>query len=359
MKTMKLKIYTAIAALALVATYVNADEVSDRIQAGQRQDQRDQDMRQAQESSAQFWADYEIQFEADYQRRQAALGADDDNRAQDWWGAIAVNLASGAGAWNANHLSGGNSLKEIQRYCEQNDCELVAVFKNTCVAAAQNLLGSLFWADDVKEDLAIKNATAKCRLDKASGTSCKTSKDHVACSGYQYQKYRGKLSNFNRGGLLGVIWPKFSGIPAVQPASVIYKPAAVLLTLQARSLRDADAISATHSMEAGKNITVWGAMATSESGGFGLGLGITEAIAKADALKKCANPACAVNKSYQGGICVAAVSGNSVDGKAVGAVDALKTKELAENAVMNGCKARGWLNCKIIVTQCVDGTSLQ
>lgn len=353
---MKLKIYTVLAALTLLVTHANADDVSDRIQAGQRQEQRDQEAMQAQENSAQFWADYEVQLEADHQRRQAALGADNNNRAQDWWGSIAVNLASGAGVWNANHLSGGNSLKEMQNYCQQNDCELVAVFKNTCIAAAKNSQGSLFWADDVKEDVAIKNATGKCRLDKASGASCKTSKDLVACSGYNYQKYRGKLSNFNRGGLIGVMWPKFSGIPEVQPSGVIYKPAAVLLTAQARSLRDADAISVAKAMEEGKEILHWSAIATSESGSLGLGLGITEAIAKADAMKKCASPACTVNKSYRGDICISAVSGNSVDGVAKGAMDALKTKELVEEALMSGCKSRGWLNCKIMVTQCIDAT---
>jgi hypothetical protein len=348
---MKLKIYIASAVLALFTTHADADEVAGR----QRQDQIDQEMRQAQANEAQFWADYENQLAADHQRRQAALGADNSNRAQDWWGSMAVNSETGIGAWNANHLSGSDSLQEIQNYCQHNACNVVAVFKNTCVAAAQNSKGALFWADDVKEDIAVKNAIGKCKLDQAVGTSCKASKDLVACSGYNYQKYRGKLSNFNRGGLMGVIWPKFSGIPEVQPPGVIYKPSVAMLTSQTESSPDIEtAFVAQVATDAKKSEPRWAAMASSQSGEFGLGLAVTESIAKADALRKCAAPDCAVRKSYQGNICIAAVTGSTADGKEVGGMDALETKELAEATVLNGCKASGWLNCKVIISECID-----
>ena len=98
---------------------------------------------------------------------------------------------------------------------------------------------------------------------------------------------------------------------------------------------------------------LWGAIATGQTG-LGLGMGLTEAIAQADALKKCEGD-CVIKFSYEGDICIATGTGKTADGKEVTGIDAAKTKELVEASVHKTCAQRG-MECTIASLDCLDLT---
>jgi hypothetical protein len=213
------------------------------------------------------------------------------------------------------------------------------------VAGVTNAAGSAFWADDVKPRKALNAATKKCRADPASGRSCEAPKDFNVCSGYAYQKYDGKLSNYNRGGLIGVLAPGLSNIPDLAPAQVIYNPSLVQFTAQTSAVRTTGADAA---LAANQSLQ--------EGGALGLGMGISEDIAKADAVKKCAVSDCVIQTSYQGDICIAVVTGKNAQGNDISAMDAQKTKAEVEAKLLDGCVDKGITGCKIKMMECMDLT---
>jgi hypothetical protein len=359
----------ALSSLAL-STASLADEVSDRIQAQQRQQQADNEqgyqMQQQQQADADaYWAENGAAIMAaeaeNRARRQAALNDDDANRTSDWWGAISVNVRTGAWGNALQRTSGAQAMADVKEVCPDADCALLALFRNTCVAGVTNAAGSAFWADDVKPRKALNAATKKCRADPASGRSCEAPKDFNVCSGYAYQKYDGKLSNYNRGGLIGVLAPGLSNIPDLAPAQVIYNPSLVQFTAQTSAVRTtgADAaLAANQSLQEGGALPLlWGAIATGQAGGaLGLGMGISEDIAKADAVKKCAVSDCVIQTSYQGDICIAVVTGKNAQGNDISAMDAQKTKAEVEAKLLDGCVDKGITGCKIKMMECMDLT---
>jgi hypothetical protein len=346
-----------------------SDEVSDRIQAQQRQqadNEQAYQMQQQQQAEADaYWAENGaaiLAAEAENRaRRQAALNDDDANRTSDWWGAISVNVRTGAWGNALQRNSGAQAIADVKQVCPDADCAMLALFRNTCVAGVTNAAGSAFWADDVKPRRALNAAMKKCKADPASGHSCEAPKDFNVCSGYAYQKYDGKLSNYNRGGLIGVFAPGLSNIPDLAKPEVFYNPSLVQFSAQTSAVRASGADAALAVDRTLKNggalPALWGAIATGQGGGaLGMGMGLTEAIAKADAMKKCAAGDCVVQTSYQGDICIAVVTGKSADGKDVSAMDAQKTKADVETKLFQGCADKGVLDCKIVMMECMDLT---
>ena len=362
----KLNALTLGCTLLFLSASASSDEVSDRIQAQQRQQQSDNEQgymhqQQQQAEADAYWAENGAAImaaEAERrQQRQAALNDDDYNRTSDWWGAISVDVRTGVWGNALQRSSGAQAMQDVKQVCPDKDCALLALFRNTCVAGVTNSAGSAFWADDVKPSKALNLAMKKCKLDPASGRSCEAPKDFNVCSGYRYQKYDGKLSNYNRGGLIGVFAPGLSNIPDLAAPEVFYNPGLVQFTGQSNNVRTGSAEAALSSnkqiQSAGAMPPLWGAIATGQSG-LGLGMGLTEAIAQADALKKCEGD-CVIKFSYEGDICIATGTGKTSDGRLVTGIDAAKTKELVEASVHKTCAERG-MECTIASVDCLDLT---
>ena len=353
-------------ALTLLSAYACGDEVSDRIQSQQRQQQSDNEQgylhqQQQQADADAYWAENGAAIMAAEakrrQQRQAALNDDDFNRSSDWWGAISVNVHTGAWGNALQRSSGALAMQDVKAVCPDKDCALLALFRNTCVAGVTNAAGSAFWADDVKPRAALNLAMKKCKLDPASGRSCAAPKDFNVCSGYAYQKYDGKLSNYNRGGLLGVLAPGLSNIPDLAAPEVFYNPGLVQFTGQSNSVRaeSADAALASNSrlQNASTMAPLWGAIATGQNG-LGMGMGLTEEIAQADALKKCEGD-CIIKFSYEGDVCIATGTGKTAAGRVVSGIDVAKTKALVEASVHKSCADQGMV-CTIASVDCLDLT---
>lgn len=317
----------------------------------------EQQQRQQQQSQ-QYWNNHWAAVEAE-RRRQVALGNDDVNRSNDWWGTVAVHLPSGRWFWSVNHRDARQAYAQVTEGCPEGNCALLAMFRNTCVAAAEDAEGLLFWADHEKKNLAASHAADKCRQSSSSPASCSTPKNLIACSGYAYSDWDGKLSKFNRAGLIGVVAPKMAGIPDLAAAETIYNPALVMLTAQPTHLRDEEALASVQAMGEGRPKPLWGAIALSKAGGMGMGMGLTEAIAKSDALKKCTTGECEVVTSFEGDICLSFGSGRNADGQNYLFVNALKDKAEAESVTLAECKAHGNANCRIESTDCVRTSSLK
>jgi hypothetical protein len=364
-KNSALNLVLAMSSMLLFCGHAQADEVSDRIQAQQRQQQADNEqgyqMQQQQAKADAYWAENGeaiMAAEAENRaRRQAALNNDDANRISDWWGAISVNVRTGVWANALHRASGAQAMADVKEVCPEADCALLGLFRNTCVAGVTNAAGSAFWADDVKPRKALAAAMKKCRTDPASGKSCEAPKNFDVCSGYAYQKYDGKLSNYNRGGLIGVLAPGLSNIPDLAKPKVIYNPGLVQFTAQPNSLRMAGAEAALASNRAlhsaGAHPPLWGAIAVGTAG-MGMGMGITQAIANADAMKKCTGE-CAIKFSFEGDACIAVGTSKSPDGKESSGIDVAKTKALVEASVKKTCAERG-IACTIASIECLDLT---
>jgi Domain of unknown function (DUF4189) len=302
--------------------------------------------------------------EANRQAIARQISVDNANRVRDWWGAYSLNLATGATSWGTHYDSAKEAMQGAQATCANDRCSVLSLFRNTCVASAIDDQGRMFWADHVKPKTAQRDALTKCKAEGAA-KSCQASKNLIACSGYAYQKYDGKLSNFNRGGLLAVIAPKTAGIPDVAAAQVMYNPTLVMFTAQSPALRTSAFESVLAAALDGKPRTLWGAVATGDSS-MGLGMGITSEIAKADALKKCTVQArtrkvdaasCAARTSIQGDFCLAIATGIKPDGKTHSVMDARKDQAMTETSVLDACD-KAARNCKLsAVTQCVDLTT--
>ncbi len=139
----------------LLSCRASGDEVSDRIQAQQRQQQSDAQQgymhqQQQQAEADAYWAENGAAImaaEAERrQQRQAALNDDDFNRTTDWWGAISVNVHTGAWGNSLHRSSGTQAMQDVKSVCPDKDCALLALFRNTCVAGVTNAAGSAFWA---------------------------------------------------------------------------------------------------------------------------------------------------------------------------------------------------------------------
>lgn len=306
----------------------------------------------AQENSRIFWEDYYRDLDIRIQRRAQKIGNDNANRTQNWWGAISVNVQSGAWFWVANNLSAGDALQNIKKACVDNQCIPLAIFRNTCVAAASNSGGGLFWADDTKQGIASKKALEKCKTYDPTDRSCTVPKDNVACSGYNYSKWQGKASNFNRGGLIGMMSPKLMGIPDVKPPDVIYDPRMLDFTAQALSLK-----SRTDGASITQNQPLWMAISLSPSSSkMGMTLGITEKIAKANASKECGAPDCQSILSFQGDACTAMGFGKNANGQSLLFMEIGSSEQLARDNTMKACKNFGSKNCQVYEAQCHDLT---
>ena len=90
--------------------------------------------------------------EAEWAKIDAEDAANDDaNRASDYWGAIAANLQSG----QIHHVEYVyrpiDALERMKQACAgDKQCDLVAIYRNTCVSLARGDQGELFWADVAK-----------------------------------------------------------------------------------------------------------------------------------------------------------------------------------------------------------------
>lgn len=254
-------------------------------------------------------------------------------------------------------LSAAQAMQDVKAVCPEQDCALLALFRNTCVAGVTNAAGSAFWADDVKPRTALSVAMKKCKADPASGRSCTAPKDFNVCSGYAYQKYEGKLSNYNRGGLVGVLAPGLRNIPDLAAPEVFYNPSLLQFTGQTHQVRAAsvDAVLATNTamQNTGAIPPLWGAIALGKQG-MGMGMGISEQVAQADALKKC-DGECVIKFSFEGDFCMASATGKKADGSVVSGIDAAKTKALVEASVHKSCAEQG-MECTIASVDCLDLT---
>lgn len=110
-------------------------------------------------------------------------------------------------------------------------------------------------------------------------------------------------------------------------------------------------------MSAQKQSPRWGVIAMGGGGATqGIAIERTEAIAKRDALKKCASADCKIMATFNGDFCIAVSTGKTSDGKEFSIMNALKDKGEVQTAVLATCKANAGIGCVITSTECMDLT---
>jgi Domain of unknown function (DUF4189) len=112
--------------------------------------------------------------------------------------------------------------------------------------------------------------------------------------------------------------------------------------------------------QSSKPVLIWGAAAFSNTGEMGLGVGMSEASAKEEALKNCDKDTCNIISSWQGDICIAYGHGK-VKGKkkakgSFAVFNTHKDKATVEAMSMKECQEAGAIRCKIDFLECLDGT---
>lgn len=303
--------------------------------------------------------------EAEWAKADAEdAAADDANRASDYWGAIAANMQTG----QIHHVEYVyrpiDALERMKQACAgDRQCDLVAIYRNTCVALARGDQGELFWADDAKPKLVQQKAMNACKAGGANG--CRADERDRVCSGYDYvdirtgeagtgqQSLGSKLRAFKRkGGLLGAISPKLAGKSEVQPPQVAYNP------MTAQFLSQPTAMRSGQSPAKPDGSSLWMAYAFSRtSGARGTGIGLVEGVSAAQAKRTCGKSDCETLVAARTGECFAIVGG--IDSRSVQQDFAAKAKnkELAGQAALKQCKSGGLGQCQVGFAECVKSLS--
>ncbi len=311
---------------------------------------------------------YEQLFEAERaanERAQREWAEDQINREADYWGAIAVLAPTG----EMVHLGFENQPKwafnPLRKACNmRNGCDVVATYKNTCVALARSSQGQMFFADDAKPQQASALAVQAC--NQAGGNACAADEKEISCSGYRYvdavtgeggigqKSLRSKLRKFRRD--VGAL----SGSAKIQPAMVAYNPRLRQALLRPKAerakLRNQDVRddSAWSKIDLVPPPDLWLAFAFSQTAGkTGLGLERDESSASVQAKLKCEARDCETIMSAHSGQCFAIVQGISPRSTlhAVGAIGT--TAAQAQREALSECGA-GAQSCMVAIAECVE-----
>ncbi|MEO8000808.1 MAG: DUF4189 domain-containing protein [Arenimonas sp.] len=143
--------------------------------------------------------------------------------------------------------------------------------------------------------------------------------------------------------------PKLMGIPDLQPPEVIYDPAMVDFTSQPAALK---------LMASGATALqpLWMAISLSPRSDMGMKVGVTKAIAEANAKKECGASDCQILLSFQGDSCTAMGSGKSTAGQSFIYMELGATEQEAKKNTLKKCKDTNSVSCEIHVAQCHDLT---
>lgn len=303
--------------------------------------------------------------EAEWAKHDAEDAAmDDANRASDYWGAVAANLQTG----QIHHVEyvyrPTEALQRMKQACAgDKHCDLVALYRNTCLSLARGGRGELFWADDTKPKRVQQKAVDACKAGGAEG--CQAVEQDRVCSGYDYvdirtgeagtgqQSLGSKLRAFKRkGGLLGAISPKLAGKSEVQPAQVAYNP------MNAQFLSQPTAMRSSQGSAKPDGSSLWMAYAFGrDSGARGTGIGLVEGVSAAQARQTCGKSDCQTLVTARTGECFAIIGG--IDARSVQQDFAAKAKnkELAGQAALKQCKDGGLNQCQVGFAECVKTLS--
>lgn len=298
--------------------------------------------------------------EAEWARQEAVWNAEDNvNRKADYWGAISANLKTSATHHVEFVFKPTDALTSAKQACPDSSCDVLVLYRNTCIASASGGQGEMFWADNVEPRKAQENALALCHKN-ASG-SCQVLEDSVVCSGYKYvdirsgeggtgQKSLGsKLRMFKaNGGVFGLISPKLVG-KEIQPAEVSYNPKATQmmgLPAAVRSRVDVAKIS--------QEAAIWVAVAVSrKTGEPTIAVGAAEEIAVFDARKRCAKDDCDLLTTARSGECFAIGFDSGSDGVPRNFAGKGATREQASSSALAQCKKSRFDGCQIGITDCL------
>jgi hypothetical protein len=312
------------------------------------------------------WSAYAGQLDQ-WAREDAADAADDDaNRASDYWGAVAANLRTGEIHHVESVYRPTDALGAMREACGgDKDCDLLALYRNTCLALARGGEGEMFWADDAKPKHAMPKALAACKGGGAQ--QCQALERERYCSGYDYvdavsgeagtgqRSLRSKLQAFkNKGGLVGALSPKLAGKSDVQPPQAIYNPMTAQYLSQARPLRGTQAAA----VEKPDGKTLWIAYASGRaSGARGTGVGLVQGVSAAQAKQTCGQRDCEVLVAARSGECFAVASGDDAQGKPRDFAAKGVGKRAADEAALAQCRGDGARQCAIGISDCVKTLS--
>lgn len=276
--------------------------------------------------------------------QQMAAANDNALRQRAYVGALAYDVEKLRWEWQVDADSPGRALYELGKSCPMARCPLVAVFQNTCLAAAHSPMHQYFWADAVKPKKAAAAAIKAC--EQHSGQRCQAAKELAMCTGYRYLDSPDKMSRFQRAGLIGVFAPSAAGIAQSPPAQVDYNPR--LKWFQA--LPTAEQQSAEARAGALGTAPPWGAFALSPSTSkLTFAVSVTATGAEAAAKVSCGARDCLIAQRFQGRTCLASGAGTNAAGQGMfflqqgadqAAADAAMDRECTKAQADCGTKVR-------------------
>lgn len=277
--------------------------------------------------------------------QQMAAANDNALRKRHYVGALAYDVENLRWEWQVDAESTGRAIYELGKSCPMERCPLVAVFQNTCIAAAHSKTDHrYFWADAEKPKQAAQAALQACETQ--SGQRCEAAKELAICTGYRYLASPDKLNRFQRAGLIGLFAPSAAGIARSPPAAVDYNPR--LKWFQA--LPTAEQQTAEARAGALGQSAAWGAFALSPSTSkLAFALSLTATGAEAAAKVQCGARDCLIAQRFQGATCIASGIGNNAAGQGMfflqqgtdqAQADAAMDRECAKAGAACGAKQR-------------------
>ncbi|UHQ21601.1 DUF4189 domain-containing protein [Lysobacter sp. 5GHs7-4] len=307
----------------------------------------------------------ELQRQGD-ERRAREWAEDKAGRESDYWGALAVHAPSGEAVNIGFESEPKWAFGPLRQACNiRYGCDVVVLYKNTCVAIARGDRGEMFLADDVKPQQASALASQAC--SKAGAGACKVGKKELTCSGYNYidsvtgEGGIGQKSLFAKWRKLRFdVAAKVGGDVLIQPPMATYnprlrqaltRPKADRANLVNRDVRD-DAVWARIGLTPAPDL--WLAFAFSAaSGQIGLGLERNEDGAVAAARGKCQADDCETLLRARSGQCYAIVQGITPKARLHSVALVGRTPEDAQKAALKQC-AQGATDCSVAVAECVE-----
>lgn len=283
----------------------------------------------------------------DWIARQMAAANDNALRQRDYTGALAYDLEAGRWQWQLDADSVGRALYDLGQDCPMERCPLVAVFHNTCLAAARTPDFRYFWGDAPAPRKARAAALAQC---KAQGQDCSLVQELEICTGYRYLDSPDKLNRFQRGGLIGVFAPSAAGIAASKPARVTWNPRMQLYQALPGALQQ--------QLEAKQGALgqspMWAAWGLSPSTSrLSFEWSLTQAGAEAAALARCGARDCLIAQRFQGHTCLSSGIGTNPAGQGMFFLQLGADQAAADAAMQYECE-KAQAQCTRTLQQCLQ-----
>lgn len=284
----------------------------------------------------------------DWLARQIAVANDEALRKRDYTGALAYNLEQGRWYWQLGADTVGKALYELGQQCPMAGCPLVAVFHNTCLAAAHNGQHGYFWGDAVKPGKAQAAALANCR---AKGhQDCVAVPELAICTGYRYLDSPEKMNRFQRGGLIGVFAPSAAGIAQSPPPRVIYNPRMQLYqALPATEQQQPEARQGALGAS-----PLWAAFGLSPSTSkLSFEMSLTRAGAEAAARASCGARDCLIAQYFQDRTCITSGIGRNPAGQGMFFLQLGTDQQHADLAMQQECD-KAQASCEVKLRRCLQ-----